>query len=83
MISPIFGFPLQIEAIEKLINEEIRHNETLQIYETDYHSAIDGGVTALFGEKYGDQVRVVNIEQFSSETCGGCRIRGNRRYWLF
>lgn len=66
---------LQIEAIEKLINEEIRHNETLQIYETDYHSAIDRGVTALFGEKYGDQVRVVNIEPFSSELCGGCHVK--------
>lgn len=65
----------QLKKIEKVVNEKIRENLPLSIYETSYNEAIDQGVTALFGEKYEDQVRVVRVPEFSAELCGGCHVR--------
>ncbi len=65
----------QITTLEVLVNEKIRENIDLNIYETAYDDAIQSGVTALFGEKYGDQVRVVLVSEFSRELCGGCHVK--------
>ncbi len=62
----------QLAQIERTINQKIRENLALNVYETGYQNAIESGVTALFGEKYGDKVRVVTMGEFSSELCGGC-----------
>ena len=62
----------QVEEIERLVNRKIRENIGLNVFETGYRQAVDSGVTALFGEKYGDTVRVVQLDDFSSELCGGC-----------
>ncbi len=62
----------QVEEIERLVNRKIRENIDLKVFETGYRQAVDSGVTALFGEKYGDTVRVVQLDDFSSELCGGC-----------
>jgi alanyl-tRNA synthetase len=62
----------QVEEIERLVNRKIRENIDLNVFETGYRQAVDSGVTALFGEKYGDTVRVVQLDDFSSELCGGC-----------
>ncbi|MEC8285595.1 MAG: DHHA1 domain-containing protein, partial [SAR324 cluster bacterium] len=62
----------QVEEIERLVNRKIRENIDLNVFETGYSQAVDSGVTALFGEKYGDTVRVVQLDDFSSELCGGC-----------
>jgi alanyl-tRNA synthetase len=62
----------QVEGIERLVNSKIRENIGLNVFETGYRQALDSGVTALFGEKYGDIVRVVQLEDFSTELCGGC-----------
>jgi alanyl-tRNA synthetase len=65
----------QLEEVERLVSEQIRRNQALRIFETDYGSALKSGVIALFGEKYGDRVRVVQVDGFSSELCGGCHVR--------
>ncbi len=61
----------EIEQIEELVNEEIRHNHSLQTRVMDLEEALKTGAMALFEEKYGDQVRLVEIPGFSRELCGG------------
>ncbi|MEX0386311.1 alanine--tRNA ligase [Spiribacter onubensis] len=73
----------QLGAIEALVNAWIRRDEAAEIFETDYDAAIDMGATALFGEKYGDRVRVVRFGDFSTELCGGCHIATTGRIGLF
>jgi len=61
----------EIRSIEELVNSEIRSNTPVQTEVMARQSAIENGATALFGEKYGDEVRVVSIGDFSKELCGG------------
>jgi alanyl-tRNA synthetase len=58
-------------AIEDLVNEQILADAQLSIFETDMDGARAQGAMALFGEKYGDNVRVVQVPGFSTELCGG------------
>ncbi|HEC98782.1 MAG TPA: alanine--tRNA ligase [Proteobacteria bacterium] len=60
-----------LERIEIIVNEKIRENVLLDTDIQALEQAIQNGATALFGEKYGDQVRVVSIGSFSKELCGG------------
>ena len=64
----------EIRAVEDLANAEIMKAIPLDIYETSLDEARASGVTALFGEKYGEQVRVVKAGDFSAELCGGCHV---------
>ena len=64
----------EIEQIEKLANDVIMQAIPLNIYETSLDEARASGVTALFGEKYGETVRVVEAGEFSRELCGGCHV---------
>ena len=64
----------EIRQIEQLANDEIMKAVPLNIYETTLDEARASGVTALFGEKYGDKVRVVEASDFSRELCGGCHV---------
>ncbi len=64
----------QLREIESLVNHWIREDADADIFETDYDSAIELGAMALFGEKYGDRVRVVRFAPFSTELCGGCHV---------
>jgi alanyl-tRNA synthetase len=66
----------ELARIETLANEEIRANTQLSTDMLEREEAIQSGATALFGEKYGDQVRVVSIGDFSKELCGGTHVRG-------
>jgi len=75
-------FPLsrdEITSIEDTVNQKILENINVEISVMDIKNAIASGATALFGEKYGETVRVVKVPGFSSELCGGthCRATGD------
>jgi alanyl-tRNA synthetase len=65
----------QIERVERLVNEQIYRNTAVQTDIRSPEEAIAAGAMALFGEKYGDRVRVVSVPGFSSELCGGTHVR--------
>ncbi|MDE2850934.1 MAG: alanine--tRNA ligase [Acidobacteriota bacterium] len=64
----------QQEAIEDTVNEWVRRAVPLRIGERSYDEAVAAGAMALFGEKYGDRVRTVEVPGFSLELCGGCHV---------
>ena len=66
--------PEELAEIEKLANEEILKNIAVNTNIMDLDQALNTGAMALFGEKYGDKVRVVSIEGFSKELCGGTHV---------
>ena len=65
---------IQLERIEALVNDEIRHNAAADVKLMGYDDAVASGAMALFGEKYGDMVRVLRIGDFSVELCGGTHV---------
>ncbi|MFB3064741.1 MAG: alanine--tRNA ligase, partial [Gammaproteobacteria bacterium] len=70
--------PLSAEKlveIESWVNLEIRKNTEARSRTMSYDDAIGAGAMALFGEKYGDRVRVMNMGDFSTELCGGTHVR--------
>ncbi|WP_296827450.1 alanine--tRNA ligase [uncultured Megasphaera sp.] len=64
----------ELDAIESLVNEEILKNIPVAIEEMPIDDAKEKGAMALFGEKYGDIVRVVSVDDFSCELCGGSHV---------
>jgi alanyl-tRNA synthetase len=73
----------QVNQIETEVNAAVLANTPVTPYATDYKKAIADGVTALFGEKYGDTVRVVKIADYSNELCGGTHVRSTGEIGLF
>jgi alanyl-tRNA synthetase len=69
--------------IEESVNRAIWENTPLEIGQRDYRDALESGAMALFGEKYGDVVRVVEIPGVSLELCGGCHVRSTGEIALF
>jgi alanyl-tRNA synthetase len=65
----------EIAAIEQLVNEQIRANMPVSKRILAREEAIKEGATALFGEKYGESVRVISVGEFSKELCGGTHVR--------
>ncbi len=61
----------ELREVEMLVNEKIMENLPVNLTITSHSDAVSSGVTALFGEKYGDKVRVVRAGDFSAELCGG------------
>jgi alanyl-tRNA synthetase len=61
-------------AVEQTVNEQVFRNTPVRTEEQNTSDAIKGGAMALFGEKYGDRVRVVTIPGFSVELCGGTHV---------
>ena len=66
--------PEQLLEIERLVNAEIRANHAVETRLMNYRQALDAGAMALFGEKYGDEVRVLSMGEFSVELCGGTHV---------
>ena len=64
----------ELRQIENLVNEQIRHNQTVETQLMKYDDAIKHGAMALFGEKYADKVRVIGMGEFSVELCGGTHV---------
>ncbi len=64
----------ELDRVERLVYEQILADSPVQCGEMGYQQAIDSGVTALFGEKYGDTVRVIRMGEFSAELCGGTHV---------
>jgi len=77
----------ELDAVERSVNDAILANYPLEVVYTDYHSAVESGAIALFGEKYGERVRVVKIgapeKPFSQELCGGTHVSRTSEIGLF
>ena len=65
----------QIAEIERLVNEQIQANAEAEAREMAYDDAIAAGALAFFGDKYGDEVRVLRFGEFSTELCGGTHVQ--------
>jgi alanyl-tRNA synthetase len=75
--------PEQLAEIERLVNEEIRRNAEGETRLMKYDQAVASGAIALFGEKYGEQVRVLRFGDFSTELCGGTHVQRTGDIGLF
>jgi alanyl-tRNA synthetase len=67
--------PEQVNRVSEIVNEQVVASLPVGARETSYDEAVAGGAMALFGEKYGERVRVVEIDGFSQELCGGTHLR--------
>ena len=77
----------ELDAVEQSVNDAILASYPLEVAHTSYKEAVAGGAMALFGEKYGDQVRVIRIGDpgapFSQELCGGTHVYQTGEIGLF
>ena len=75
--------PEQLDRVEQWVNEGIWKNVDVTTTEKSYSDAVALGAMALFGEKYGAVVRVVEVPGLSTELCGGCHVRNTGHIALF
>jgi alanyl-tRNA synthetase len=73
----------ELAEIETIVNQRIRDNVPVETVEMEAEKAFKSGATALFEEKYGDWVRMVSLEDFSKELCGGTHTRATGNIGLF
>jgi alanyl-tRNA synthetase len=73
----------EVEDVEDLVNEQVQANIVVSPAEMDLQEALRSGAMALFGEKYGDRVRVIRIGDFSTELCGGTHLDATGQIGLF
>lgn len=72
-----------IDEIEALVNDQVRRDEAVRTEVMGIQEAVAKGALAFFGDKYGDEVRVVSIDTFSKELCGGTHCRHTGEIGLF
>ena len=75
--------PGQLEEVEAIVNERVRANAPVQTKIMGISEAVQEGALAFFGDKYGEEVRVVEINTFSKELCGGTHCRHTGEIGLF
>jgi alanyl-tRNA synthetase len=75
--------PQEINRVEELVNEKIRENDSVKTFEMDFDEAQKKDIIAIFGEKYGERVRVVDIGGYSKELCGGTHVSSAGQIGLF
>jgi alanine--tRNA ligase len=75
--------PEEISKIETMVNEQIARSLPVQTEMMGHKEAIAKGAMALFGEKYGDQVRVLTMGDFSTELCGGTHVKNTSEIRYF
>jgi alanyl-tRNA synthetase len=73
----------EIAQVEGMVNQGVWEDHPVQIHQLSYAEAIDRGAMALFGEKYGDEVRAVEVPGVSLELCGGTHCRHTGEIGLF
>ncbi len=73
----------ELEKVEDLVNEQVQANIVVTPAEMNLQEALTSGAMALFGEKYGDRVRVIKIGDFSVELCGGTHLDATGQIGLF
>ena len=73
----------EVQQIEELVNEQVQANTPVTHHEMNLKEALASGAMALFGEKYGDRVRVVKIGDFSTELCGGTHLDATGQIGFF
>ena len=73
----------ELAKVEALVNAEVRRNVEAEVRHMAYDDAIEFGAMALFGEKYGDEVRVLKMGEFSTELCGGTHVSRTGDIGLF
>ncbi len=75
--------PEELKKVELLVNEKILEGIAVSTFETDIETAKASGAIALFGEKYGNIVRVVKMGDFSAELCGGTHVDNTAKIGMF
>ncbi|MBI3812128.1 MAG: alanine--tRNA ligase [Nitrospirae bacterium] len=73
----------EIKQIEDVVNERVREDDTVETQVMNFQEAVRAGALAFFDDKYGDQVRVVRISDFSKELCGGTHCHETGQVGLF
>ncbi|MBI5854600.1 MAG: alanine--tRNA ligase [Nitrospirae bacterium] len=72
-----------VEDVESLVNARVQRNDRVQTAEMGIQEAVAAGAMAFFGDKYGERVRVVTVDSFSKELCGGTHCRATGEIGLF
>ncbi len=75
--------PREKERIEDIVNQRVRENAKVSTKVMSIDEALEAGATALFGERYGEEVRVVSVGEFSKELCGGTHTNAAGDIGLF
>ena len=73
----------ELEKVEQIVNHKINEKIKVEVLQKSYPEAVKMGATALFGEKYGDKVRVLKIGEYSMELCGGTHVKNTSDILFF